>query len=136
MNLRYEQIVAAPEDEIIELYKAGGWWNESPAARAAIPLMLKGSFCVMGAFNDGGHLVGMGRAISDGCSDAYIQDVVVLKECRGLGIGAEIIRRLSEHCLENNISWIGLISEPGVESFYERLGFKAMKDYQPMLFSR
>jgi spermidine synthase len=136
MHVHYERIVQAPEEEIVELYKAGGWWNESPAARLAIPLMLKGSFCVMGAFNDSNQLVGMGRAISDGCSDAYIQDVVVLKECRGLGIGAEIIKRLSGYCLEKNIGWIGLISEPGVEAFYERLGFKIMKDYQPMLFSR
>ena len=37
----------------------------------------------------------MGRAISDGCSDAYIQDVVVYSEFRGQGIGgsdgAEVI---------------------------------------------
>jgi GNAT superfamily N-acetyltransferase len=136
MNIRYERIVQANEEEVVALYQAGGWWEESPTARAAIPLMLKGSFCVMGAFDEGGHLVGMGRAISDGCSDAYIQDVVVLTNLRGKGIGAEIIRRLSAFCVEKKIAWIGLVSEPGVEAFYERLGFKPLKGYQPMLLSR
>jgi GNAT superfamily N-acetyltransferase len=134
MTISYERITEAPEEEIVDLYKAGGWWTESPEARAAIPRMLKGSYYVMGARDASGKLVGMGRVISDGYSDAYIQDVVVLAELRGKGIGAEIIRKMAYHCIDSGISWVGLIAEPGVDAFYERLGFAPMKDYQPMLF--
>jgi GNAT superfamily N-acetyltransferase len=134
MTISYERIFEAPEEEIVNLYKAGGWWTESPEARAAIPRMLTGSYCVMGARDESGKLVGMGRVISDGFSDAYIQDVVVLTHLRGKGIGAEIIKRLSRHCVENGITWVGLIAEPGVDAFYERLGFAPMKGYQPMLY--
>ena len=35
------------------------------------------------------HLIGMGRVISDGTSDGYLQDVIVLPEFRKLGIGTE-----------------------------------------------
>ncbi len=136
MPIIYERVTEAPEQQIVDLYTAGGWWQESPEARAAIPLMLTGSFCVMGARNSEGRLVGMGRVISDGCSDAYIQDVVVLTELRGKGIGAEIIKRLAQYCVERKISWVGLVAEPGVEAFYERLGFSCMKGYQPMLLKQ
>lgn len=131
-ELTFEQIREASEEEIIALYRAGGWWEESPEARATIPGMLKGSFCVIGAREPDGRLVGMGRALSDGCSDAYIQDVVVLNEYRGKGVGSRIIQRLARHCQEHGISWIGLIGEPGTQDFYERLGFRPMKDYIPM----
>lgn len=90
----------------------------------------------MGARDEAGNLVGMGRVISDGCSDAYIQDVVVLSNLRGKGIGAEIIKRLTSHCIEHKITWVGLIAEPGVNSFYERLGFEPMQNYQPMLYKQ
>jgi GNAT superfamily N-acetyltransferase len=134
MIYTYAKLETASEEEIVALYQAGGWWDESPAARAAIPKMIRGSFCLMGARDSSGRLVGMGRAISDGCSDAYIQDVVVLKELRGKGIGAEIIRRLTDHCLQHGVTWIGLIAEPGVNPFYERLGFFPMENYVPMRY--
>ena len=65
----------------------------------------------------------MGRAISDGVSDAYIQDMVVLPEYRGRGIGGAILRRILELCREHGIRWIALIAEGGTGDFYRRLGF-------------
>jgi len=64
----------------VDLYRAGGWWQEEPAWRAAIPQMIRGSLCFLLAREPGGRVVGMGRVISDGASDGYIQDVVVLPE--------------------------------------------------------
>jgi ribosomal protein S18 acetylase RimI-like enzyme len=88
------------------------------------------------ARGDEGRIVGMARVISDGVSDAYIQDVVVLKEYRRLGIGRELIRRLTEFCLMHQIEWIGLVSEPGTRKFYEDLGFRELEGYRPMLFNQ
>jgi len=79
--------------------------------------------------------VGMGRAISDGVSDAYIQDVTVLKELRGRGIGKGIVQTLTGFLKERGLQWIGLISEPGYERFYESLGFKVMPNYTPFLLT-
>jgi len=129
----YEVVDSAPTEAIVELYQAGRWWREDPAWRAAIPPMIRGSFCFLLARERGGRIVGMGRVISDGVSDAYIQDVVVLETCRGRGIGREIVRRLTERCLDAGISWIGLVAEPGTQAFYEPLGFAALEGYLPML---
>lgn len=136
MEVEYEIVTAAPLEEIVELYKSGDWWQESCEARAVIPAMIKGSLCFMVARKLDGQIIGMGRVISDGFSDAYIQDVVVLKEYRGLGIGRELIKRLTQFCLDRKISWIGLIAEPGTQGFYEDLGYGPLIGYQPMLYGK
>ena len=135
-DIEYEAVSAAPLDEIVELYKSAGWWQESPQARAVIPAMIRGSLCFMVARSLDGKIIAMGRVISDGHSDAYIQDVVVLETYRGQGIGRELIRRLTQFCVARNISWIGLIAEPGTQSVYEELGYGPLIDYQPMLFGK
>ena len=135
-EVEYEIVSAAPVEEIVELYKAGDWWQESPAARAIIPGMIKGSLCFMVARSLDGRVVGMARVISDGFSDAYIQDVVVLKTHRGLGIGRELIKRLTQFCVARKIAWIGLIAEPGTQDFYEDLGYGPLVGYQPMLYGK
>jgi spermidine synthase len=78
-------------------------------------------------------IVGMGRSISDGVSDAYIQDVVVDKDYRRQGIGEAIVHRIVQFLLEHDIKWIALISEPGSEDFYLKLGFREMLEYTPFL---
>lgn len=132
----YEVVTSAPVEEIVELYKAGGWWQESPEAREAIPPMIRGSFSFMVARSIDGRIVGMARVISDGYSDAYIQDVVVLDSYRGRGVGRELVRRLAEICLARKIAWIGLVAEPGTQSLYEDLGFGPLVGYQPMLYGK
>jgi aralkylamine N-acetyltransferase len=132
----YEIITTAPIEEIVDLYKTAGWWQESDGARAVIPLMIRGSFCFMVARSIDGRIVGMARVISDGYSDAYIQDVVVLNNYRRRGIGRELVRRLTQFCISRKIAWIGLIAEPGTQGLYEELDFGPLLDYQPMLYGK
>jgi len=135
-EVEYETVTSAPVEEIVNLYKAGGWWQESPEARAIIPGMIRGSLFFMVARNLDGHIVGMARVISDGHSDAYIQDVVVLDSHRRRGVGRELVRRLTQLCLARKIAWIGLVAEPGTQSLYEDLGFGPLAGYQPMLYGK
>jgi spermidine synthase len=79
-------------------------------------------------------MIGMGRCLSDGVSDAYIQDVVVLDEYRRRGIGREIVSTLARHCKERGLVWIGLVAEPGTGHFYEALGFRLLERYEPMRY--
>ena len=130
----YQVVTSAPVEEIVALYQAGGWWQESAANRKRIGPMIRGSFCFMVARARAGKIVAMGRVISDGASDAYIQDVVVLPQYRSRGIGRELVRRLTMQCAEREIGWIGLVAEPGTGGFYERLGYNALEGYQPMLY--
>jgi ribosomal protein S18 acetylase RimI-like enzyme len=135
-EVEYEIVSSAPVEEIVELYKAGNWWQDNPESRRVIPGMIKGSLCFMVARSLEGRIVGMARVISDGFSDAYIQDVVVLQSHRGQGIGRELIRRLTQFCIARKIAWIGLIAEPGTQEFYEELGYGPLVGYQPMLHGK
>jgi len=135
-EVQYEIVASAPTEEIVELYRSAGWWQESPEARAIIPGMIRGSLCFMVARSLDGRIIGMGRVISDGCSDAYIQDVTVLSAHRGKGVGSELVRRLTQFCLAREIPWIGLVAEPGTRKLYEELGFGPLVNYQPMLYGK
>ena len=121
-------------EDIVSLYKAGNWW-EKEADSSFIPSLIKNSFVFVVAVNkENNAAVGMGRVLSDGVSDAYIQDVVVLKDWRGNGVGKMIVKKLIDYCLSKNVKWIALISEPNQEGFYLPLGFKEMKQYVPMKY--
>ena len=135
-ELEFEAVNSAPIEEIVELYKSAGWWQESPEARNIIPAMIRGSFCFMVARALDGKVIGMARVISDGHSDAYIQDVAVLESYRRQGVGRELVRRLTQFCVSHKIGWIGLVAEPGTQNMYEELGFGPLAGYQPMLYGK
>jgi ribosomal protein S18 acetylase RimI-like enzyme len=123
-----------PQNEIMQLYKAGGWWKDTYDA-SSIKKLIKSSFAFAVAINNNSKkAIGMGRLISDGISDAYIQDLVVKPAFRKKGIGKQIALTLINYCKKRNISWLGLISEPNQEGFYTKLGFKIMEKHTPMLY--
>jgi len=122
------------QDEILQLYHAGGWWKDEYDP-ATLPDLIRRSFVFAVAIDQSsGRAIGMGRVISDGISDGYIQDLVVLPEFRKKGIGKEIVAALVRACTEAGISWIGLIAEPDTEAFYSPLGFQPMKGHIPLLW--
>ena len=118
--------------QIIVLYRMEGWWGDAPDDPDLVARIVAGSHCFM-IVTKGSEIIGMGRALSDGASDAYIQDVTVKKTCRSRGIGTRIIEKLIERLHQDGLYWIGLIAEKNSYPFYERLGFKKMPDSVPML---
>jgi len=119
---------------IADLYRAGGWWRED-WNEASIQPLISGSFAfVVAVESSTGLAVGMGRAIADGVSDAYLQDVVVLPEYRRQGIGRRIVADLIRHCTAAGITWVGVIAEPGSEDLYAALGFMPLTGFLPMLY--
>lgn len=132
-EVQYDIVQECPIEPIIELYREGGWWEENEKNRQVIPGMIKGSFCFITA-SYRGKLVGMGRVISDGASDGYIQDLIVLREFRGMNIGKEITVRLVRYCLDRGLEWVGLIAETDTVAFYQNLGFQVLKGFKPMVY--
>jgi len=122
-----------PTEEIVELYKAGGWWKDSYDP-SHVPSLLKGSAVFLIVYHrTEKRAVGMGRLVSDGVSDGYIQDLVVLPHLRGKGIGKLMVKELVRSAKERGLVWIGLISEEGKNGFYEKLGFKVFEG-TPMIY--
>lgn len=107
--------------QFIQLRQAVGWRLPSEEAAAqALPNSLYGVCAYVGA-----QLVGMARIIGDGGLAYYIQDVIVLPEYQGQGIGAQLMDKVMDyvraHAAHNAV--IGLMAATGKEPFYEKYGF-------------
>jgi aralkylamine N-acetyltransferase len=79
-NISVQLVHSWDKIEIANLYRAGGWWKEEYDPDE-LPRLIQGSFLFAVAVDKKtGRAIGMGRVISDGVSDGYIQDLVVLPE--------------------------------------------------------
>ena len=136
-DVKIEIIKTGDLEQLKILYRESNWWSENNDSvdPDLINKIIQGSFCFATATLEG-RIIGMGRAISDGVCDAYIQDVAVLPEFRGNGIGVLIMDELIFYLKSKKINWITLISEPKAVSFYERYGFSLMKDYVPFTLKK
>jgi len=120
--------------QMIRLYREAGWWGPANDCRPAfVDKIAENSYYFAGAFR-GREMIGMGRVLSDGISDAYIQDVTVLRDYRHRGIGGRIIAHLLDKLRADRVEWIGLIGEPGTGNFYKQLGFDEMAGSVPFIY--
>jgi spermidine synthase len=121
--------------QIEDLYRSQGWWQAGDAEKPhLIRKLIAGSHCFVVALLNG-EVVGIGRAISDAVSDAYIQDLTVRSDCRNRGVGQSILQMLLDCLHADGLRWIGLIAEPGSDSLYRRAGFQEMSSWIPMLMT-
>jgi len=129
-NVTVHIVKQADIKQLTAIYKDAGWWSEKndTVDPHFIQNIVAGSFCFAIAVYKN-KIIGMGRSISDGVSDAYIQDVAVLKKYRGKGIGVLIMDEIVYYLKTSGIQWIGLVSEPKAVSFYDRYGFTQMPDH-------
>ena len=118
--------------QITALYRGNNWWGAAQDNPELVNAIVVGSHCFILA-QEGDRLVGMGRAISDGASDAYLQDVTVHPDFRGQGIGAELVRRLVERLHADGLRWIGVIAEGDSQPLYAKLGFSVFSGATPLL---
>lgn len=123
---------AKQKNSLIALYREKGWWTREDSEKD-LNKMIKGStFFAIAMLDD--KLVGMGRIVSDGISDGYIQDLAVFKEYEKLGIGSKILNFLIKKT--NGFSFLGLIAQNGSERFYLKAGFRLAKSARAMVYAK
>ena len=125
IDISFSRLVCCSERQIIDiiaLYTCAGWWNEEYNA-TGIPALVERSFCFFTAQDADGCIIGMGRALSDGVSVAYIQDLAVLPKTRGMGIGSALVTHLTAYIKSAGVSSIMLMAQPGTASFYSSGGW-------------
>ena len=115
-------------EEIFPLYEAVGWTNYT-----SNPIMLQNalehSLFILTARDEEGKLIGFLRAVGDGYSILYIQDIIVLPEYQRQGIGTQLLRQTLEYF--NEVYQIILTTDSEVKTiaFYEANGFIALSKY-------
>ena len=109
--------------DLLRLRESAGWG--SPAVQQIEAGIKNSLFTVVAKYND--DVIGMGWLVGDGFTICYIQDVIVLPEFQGKGIGKAIVERLLKFIKDNGMSdthiSVGLFSAKGKEGFYQKFGF-------------
>jgi len=64
--------------------------------------------------------------VSNGVTDAYIQDLMVHPDYQGKGLGTELMNQMITYLKENRIYIISVVFEESLKPFYDRFGFSSM----------
>lgn len=121
MKIEIKPDCAYTAGEMIPLYAAVGWTNYT-ASPEMLAEAYRNSLCVLGAY-DGDKLVGIIRAVGDGVSIVFVQDLLVLPDYQRRGIGARLLKTLMERYAE--VYQFELLTDdtPKTTAFYEAIGF-------------
>lgn len=123
--MRYVENPVVTLEEVIPLYEAVEWTNYTQN-----PKMLKAAYenslHILGALNEEGKLVGVLRAVGDGASILFIQDILVYPEYQHQGIGTKLLQLTLEKY--KNVYQIQLATDDSQKtvSFYESNGFTSL----------
>ena len=121
MNVTYRPIHAEDFEHVRQLLIDVGWGSRVED-QSRFAQMMRGATHTVVAF-DGNRVVGFGRALTDGASNGYISTLAVAPDCRRLGIGTELVRRLMDvQVPPGQMTWV-LRAGHGSEEFWNRLGF-------------
>ena len=134
MEVILKEYTGYNEEEILGLYARLGWTNYTDK-----PEMLKNAYLnslkIYGAYVDN-KLVGIIRAVGDGFSVLFIQDLLVHPDFQRNGIGTLLLKRMLKEY--ENVYQIHLITEDSEKtiSFYKSLGFTDNSDINCKAFSK
>ena len=121
MEYRITEYTAYSKAEIFPLYAAVGWTNYTDC-----PEMLRQAYghslCTLAAY-DSEELVGVIRAVGDGYSIVFVQDLLVYPEYQRQGIGNALLTALKGRF--PNVYQMELLTDDKAPSraFYEANGF-------------
>jgi GNAT superfamily N-acetyltransferase len=116
-------------EEYQRLRGAVGW---SPMTDEGVSVGLPNALYSVVLLHDG-EIVGCGRVVGDGGLYFYLQDVIVLPDHRGRGLGGAIMDRVMEYLerMARPGAFVGLMAAQDVAPFYERYGFEVRPERQP-----
>lgn len=124
--ITYKQNPQLDFQAVIEIYDSVGWTNYT-ACPERLQKALENTLLVLVAF-DGEQLVGLLRAVGDGYSIVFIQDILVLPAYQRQGIGRNLLEQAITHF--SGIYQLHLLTDntEKTRSFYEVLGFTAVEN--------
>ena len=121
-------------NEIMNLYASVGWTNYTDH-----PDMLRAAYahslCTLAAYEDE-RLVGAVRAVGDGASIVFIQDILVLPDYQRRGVGTALLRAMMERY--SAVYQMELLTDDTEKTtaFYESLGFVRVEKWGCCAFVR
>lgn len=107
--------------DVLALYQAVGWnmYTRDPKKPERA---IAQSLSVLGAY-DGDQLVGLIRAVGDGETILFIQDLLVLPSYQRQGIGRQLVDALVDQFPQVRQRVLLTDDQPQTRAFYENIGF-------------
>jgi ribosomal protein S18 acetylase RimI-like enzyme len=123
----YEVVERAPSVEEFRQLRAPAAGGEMSDKALAAGLASALYSCVV--VHDG-NVVACGRVIGDGGMYFYVQDVIVLPEYHGRGLGVKVMDSVLAYLqrVARPGAFVGLMDADNAEGFYERYGFRRRPD--------
>lgn len=124
-NINYEFIYSLSEEQVVnllEMYKGETWTKNRQID--GINKMLNKCWIMAIIDSNNGKLIAFARVLSDFIYRAFIYDVIVSKEYRGLKFGKLIVNSILNHKDFINVERIELNCIDKNVKFYEKLGFE------------
>ena len=121
-------------EDIINLYQSVGWTNYLERT-GILEEAYANSLCVLGAY-DSDRLVGIIRAVGDGRTIVFVQDIIVLPEYQRKGIGTKLLKAVMEKY--KDVYQMELLTDntEKTKAFYRSVGFTASDDMGCVAFIR
>ena len=118
--------------ELYNIYNDAGWSNYTKDLDK-LQKAFYNSLSVITAWKDN-ELVGVLRAVGDGCTIIYIQDIIVKESFQRQGIGRLLINEIMEEF--KNVRQKVLLTEnqPDTVAFYNSCGFSPVDKYNHVSF--
>ena len=120
------------DEAVLALYQAVGWvmyMRDPVKLKRALAQSLK----VLGAF-DVDRGVGLIRAVDDGETILFIQDLLVLPNYQRQGIGRQLVKALVDHYPEVRQRVLLTDDQPDTRAFYEKIGFVSSDHFGVVAF--
>ena len=113
-------------EDIINLYQSVGWTNYLERI-GILEKAYANSLCVLGAYDDD-RLIGIIRAVGDGQTIVFVQDIIVLPEHQRKGIGTKLLKAVVEKY--KDVYQMELLTDntEKTNAFYRSVGFTASDD--------
>ncbi|MBR0139720.1 MAG: GNAT family N-acetyltransferase [Firmicutes bacterium] len=121
-------------DEIERLYSSVGW----TAYTRDMPALMRGfenSLLILAAYEND-ELLGLIRAVGDGSTLVFVQDILVFPKHQRKGVGTALLRAVLEHFA--GVRQIELVTDdtPKTSAFYRSLGFAELSELGCLGFMR
>ena len=114
------------EEEILRLYTEVGW-TAYTKDMSALEQGYKHSLLVLSAYENE-ELLGIVRAVGDGHTIVFVQDILVFPEKQRLGVGTALLKAVLDRYPD--VRQIELVTDntPKTVAFYKSLGFSELSE--------
>ena len=120
MEYRIAEYNSYSAKEILPLYAAVGWTNYTDRS-GMLRKAYANSLCTLAAY-DGENVVGVIRAVGDGASIVFIQDLLIYPAYQRMGIGSALLRAMMARYPEVYQMELMTDDTPRLRGFYESVG--------------